>query len=149
MTDRTQSPRTATNTTATAIRAFPDPFDQHWGSAGLTVEFYGYRGSMSPCAMRDCVVAASVDFRTRLSFIEGPMTEIASSYSYSAGGVSLALIPSEGLFWYMWAFLPFLIQIFVRENEFKGTQFIIIRDGVGPIGSGHLIHESRDGLSVS
>ena len=78
-----------------------------------------------------------------------PMTETASSYSYTAGGVSLVLIPTEDLFWYMWGFLPVMIQIFVRDNEFKGTQFIILKDGVGPVGYGHLLDESRDGLSIS
>ena len=147
--DGTQSPTTTRNTTARAVRAFPDPFDTRWDSAGLTVEFYGYRGSVPPLAMSDCIAATCDDFRNHISDFQRPMTEAASSYSYTAGGVSLVLIPTEDLYWYMWGVLPFFIQVFVTENEFKGTQFIIIRDGVGPIGYGHLLDESGDGLSIS
>ena len=147
----TQSPTTTTttNATATAIRAFPDPFDRHWDEAGLTIEFYGYRGSIPPLAMSDCIAAASEDFRAHISDVQKPMTETASSFSYPAGDVFLVLVPTEDLYWYMWGFLPFLIQTFVTENEFKGTQFIIIKDGVGPVGYGHLLDEWGGGLSTS
>ena len=146
----TPSPTTTTtNATAAGLRAFPDPFDRHWDSAGLTLEFYGYRGSISLLAMSACIAAASDDFRTHISSIQKPMTETASSFSYSAGDVYLVLIPTEDLYWYMWGFLPFLIQTFVTENEFKGTQFIIIKDGFGPVGYGHLLDESGGGLSTS
>ena len=76
MTDGTQSPMTTTtNTTATALRAFPDPLDKRWDSAGLTVEFYGYRGSIPPLAMAGCIAAACDDFRNHVSVITRPMTE--------------------------------------------------------------------------
>ena len=99
--------------------------------------------------MRDCIQAACDDFRRHVPVIERPMTEANDSYSYSAGGVNLYLTPTEDLFWVTWGFLPMMFQVFVTENEFKGMQFIILRDGFGPVGSGHLIQESTGGLSLS
>ena len=106
--------------------AFPDPYDRRIVSIGLTMEFYGYRGSISPTAMRDCISAASSDVMRHVLMSETAMSMQAPSYSYTAGGVNLFLSPTEHLTWHMWAFVPAWIQEFVSENDFKGTQFILL-----------------------
>ena len=126
----------------TTANAFPDPFDRTFESLGLTIEFYGYRASISPMAMKECVAIASSEVVRHLLESETPMIMEAPSYSYSAGGVNLFLSPGESLTWHMWAFVPIWIQEFVTENEFKGTQFILLWEGFGDIGFGQLINTS-------
>ena len=125
--------------TKTTANAFPDPFDRDIASIGLTIEFYGYQGSISPIAMKDCISAASSDVVQHLVESEAPMTMESLSYAYSAGGVHLSLFPTDQLTWHMWAFIPIWIQEFVTENEFKGTQFILLWEGFGPVGMGQLV----------
>lgn len=119
--------------------AFPDPYDKIVESMGLTIEFYGYRGTVAPMAMRECIAAASNDVVRHLLERETPMEMDAPSYSYLAGGVNLFLKPGENLTWHLWAFIPIWIQEFVTENEFKGTQFILLINGLGAVGYGELI----------
>lgn len=129
------------------MRAFPDPYDKHIAQFGLTMEFYGYRGSISAVAMRDCIGLASNDVVRHLLSDEVPMSQEAASYSYSAGGVNLFLSPNEHLTWHMWAFVPVWIQEFVTENDFKETQFILLWEGIGEVGFGQLVSELNDTLS--
>lgn len=133
-------------TTATA-NAFPDPYDKEIESIGLTIEFYDYQGWTSSTAIRDCVSAASNDVVRHLLERETPMSVEAPSYTYSADGVSLFLIPDHSLTWHMWAFVPVWIQEFVTQNEFKGTQFILVWEGFGPVGFGQLMSTSTGVLS--
>lgn len=139
-----QTPITTTATTTT--NAFPDPYDKDFQSVGLTIEFYGYQGSISPNAMRDCISVASNDVVRHLLVSEAAMNMDDPSYSYSAGGVNLFLSPTEHLTWHMWAFVPIWIQEFVTENEFKGTQFILLWEGFGPVGYGQLTDTSTNTL---
>ena len=126
------------------IHSFPDPYDKHIADLGLTMEFYGYRGTISAVGMRDCVAVASDDIVRHLLVDEAPMSQEASSYSYSAGGVHLFLSPTEHLTWHMWAFVPIWIQEFVTENDFKETQFILLWEGFGVVGVGQLTTELND-----
>ena len=128
-----QQPENTTVATNMSSTAFPDPYDIHL--YGLTIEFYAYRGSISPTAMEEVITAASQDSlrHIRRELMTDP------SYSYSAGGVNLFLTPSERLTWSTWSLIPRRIQQFVTENGLKGTQFQILRDGVGPIGSGQIV----------
>ena len=139
-----QAPITTTATTTT--NAFPDPYDRRVQSIGLTIEFYGYQGSMSSSALRDCISVANTDVVRHLLISEAAMNMEAPSYTYSAGGVNLFLSPTENLKWHMWAFVPIWIQEFVTENEFKGTQFILLWEGLGPVGSGQLTNTSTNTL---
>lgn len=132
--------------TTTAINAFPDPYDRQFDS--LTIEFYGYRGHVSVSGMRDVVNAATNEFIEHILESGEPMTATASSYTYLAGGVNLFLNPTEGLTWQMWAFVPIRLQAFVTENEFKGTQFILLCEGLGPVGYGELLSTATKVLSA-
>lgn len=49
------------------------------------MEFYSYRGSIPPIAMRDCILAASSDVVRHLEMSEAAMSLQAPSYSYTAG----------------------------------------------------------------
>ncbi len=129
------------------MRPFPDPYDKHIAHSRWTMEFYGYRGSISAVAMRDCIGLASNDVVRHLLSDEVPMSQEAASYSYSAGGVNLFLSPGERLTWHMWAFVPIWIQEFVTENDFKGTQFVLLWEGIGEVGFGQLVSELKDTLS--
>ncbi|KAF6225976.1 hypothetical protein HO173_012643 [Letharia columbiana] len=132
---------------ATTTNAFPDPYDRNIESIGLTIEFYGYRGSISPFGLSDCISAASNDVVRHLLESEAPMNMEAPSYSYLDSGVNLFLIPNDSLTWHMWAFVPGWIQEFVTENEFKGTQFVLLWEGFGPVGFGQLVNTSTGTLS--
>ena len=132
--------------TTTAINAFPDPYNRQFDS--LTIEFYGYRGHVSATGMRDVVNAATNEFIEHIMQSGEPMTVTASSYTYLAGGVNLFLSPTEDLTWQIWAFVPIRLQAFVTENEFKGTQFILLWDGLGPVGYGELLSTPTNVLSA-
>ena len=134
----------STTTTSTGLKAFPDPYDEDHGQS-LTIEFYGYQGLISPIPMRDCVEAALRDTIEHFdSGIFGAMA--ADSYSYSADGVNLILRPEDTkLTWRMWAFVPTWILKFVTENEYKGTQFILLWRGLGVVGRGQLVSSSSTG----
>ena len=134
--------------TDVGVNKFPDPYDKIIESIGLTIEFYGYRGSISPIAMRDCISAASNDVVQHIHEGKGTVKMEAPSYSYSAGEVNLFLIPTEDLTWNMWAFVPVWILEFVTENNFRGAQFILLWEGFGPVGSGQLINTSTDTVSA-
>ena len=137
-----------TATSSATPNAYPDPFDTHLDVLDLTVEFYGYRGRISPEAMRNCIAAADNDIAQHAFAITEPMTLVAPRYSYSAGEVNLFLAPTETLTWYKWAILPTLIEQFVTANGLKGTQFIILEPRLGPVGYGQLTNTSTSLLSL-
>lgn len=134
--------------TRTTINAFPDPYDRTVESIGLTMEFYGYQGSIFPLDMRYCIATASNEIVRHLMEGEASVKLAAPSYSYSMGEINLFLDPGEDLTWAMWAYVPIWVQEFVTENQFKGTQFILMWEGLGPVGSGHLVNTSTHVLSL-
>ena len=125
-----------------AGNALPDPYDMTIQSIGLTIEFYGYQGSMSPTAISECISAAVYDVLQHVAESQATMRMEAPSYSYSAGGVNLFLSPKRNLKWGMWAFVPNWIQEFVATNGFRGTQFILLWEGFGVVGYGQLVSTS-------
>ena len=133
----------SSTTTSKALNALPDPYDRQFDS--LTIEFYGYQGHISATGMSHAVDAATTEFMEHILATAEPMTATAPSYSYSAGGVNLYLHPTEDLTWQMWAFVPIRIQAFVTENEFKETQFVLLWEGLGPVGYGQLVSISTNG----
>ena len=139
----------ALSSTANAAgNALPDPYDMTIQSIGLTIEFYGYRGSMSPTAIRDCIAIAIDDVLQHVVESEVTMRMEAPSYSYSAGEINLFLSPTRNLNWSMWGFVPTWIQEFVAANDFRGTQFILLWEGFGVVGSGQLINTSTNTAST-
>ena len=131
-----------------AGNSFTDPFDREFPSVGLTIEFYGYRGVIAPQAMSDCVSAAWNDVVSHLQESARPTVMAVGWYYYSAGDVDFLFKPGERLTWQMWAFVPAWIQEFVTENGFRGTQFILLFEGLGPMGHGQVV-STAGGLAVA
>lgn len=132
-------------TTYPAVNRFPDPHDITIQSIGLTVEFYGYRASIFPKAVGKCISAAINDVLQHVPKREEMMIIEAPYYSYSIGEVNLFLTPEKDLKWGMWAFVPYWMQEYVAANGYRGTQFILLWDGVGHVGTGQLTNTSTDG----
>ena len=137
-----------------AANNFPDPHDMIIPWSGLTIEFYGYRDYISPTTLEDCISLAFHDILQHLPQSEEKMIMGSPSYSYSVGEVNLFLSPSKDLTWGMWSFVPSWTRDFVAANGYRGTQFILLWDGFGPVGSGQMVNESTDsasrlGLSIS
>lgn len=126
-------------------RAYPDPYDKHYDN-GMTIEFYGYRGFVDVMAVAIIAGVASQDIANSLKggrSMDDVMSN--SSYSYSADSVDLCLIPEENLTWRMWAGGPIRIMDFVYNNDFKGTQFILLYRDLGVVGKGQLL-STRTGV---
>ena len=126
----------ATNTSVSVLpNPIPDPYDLRL--QGLTVQFSGYRGRVSPFGLEECVVAAYQDIQRHTS---SQTTMTAPSYSYSARGVNLSLRPEgQRLTWDVWYDVPLRIQGFVMKNKLRETQFVLLSDEFGRIGSGRLV----------
>ena len=139
---------TTTTLSTKATEGFPDPCSRHFALTSSTIEFYGYQGSIYPVGLLHCMEGAYRDVERYVEEGERSMTVVAPYFSYSAGGVNLFLQPNENLTWHLWSSMPFYIQQFVTENEFKGTQFILFKEDGGLLGYGHLINESISVLSV-
>lgn len=61
-------------------------------------------------------------------------------YVWSSGNVALYMIPEgEQLRVNIWCDVPRTITSFVIDNDLKGTQFIVLWRGLGPIASSHFI----------
>ena len=121
--------------TNTSVTARTDPYDMRF--PGMTIEFYGYRGSVSQAGLEGCVAAAYGDIQLHVSSWQTNMT--APSYSYTVGTANLFLAPGEHLTWMAWFDVPLRIQGFVMDNGLRETQFILLSDEFGPIGHGQLV----------
>lgn len=123
---------------------FPDPYEDVL-SGGITIEFYGYRkpNTVDSDNLIDCVVQAGVIAIQRIQGGQGDSAMGTSPYSWSSGNINLWLGPEE-LTWLEWTRVLSYIMSFVKYNELRGTQFGLSKDGVGPIGSGHLISEASE-----
>ena len=138
------SSSSSSSSSALTVNAIPDPTERYFGSIGLTIKFYGYRGSVSPRAMGTCVRLAFQDILAHVPQSAASMRVLATEYTYSAGGVTLVLVPRETLTWSMWGFVPIWIEEFVVENGLKGTQFVLTYTTFGAVAYGQLI-----GMSTS
>ena len=130
----------ATNTSVIVLPdPVPDPYDMQLQGMliGMTIQFYGYDGLVSRAGLEGCVDVAYDDIR--LHYDSGETTMMAPSFSYSVGGVNLYLRPEGNLTWGVWFNFPLRIQGFVIDNGLRETQFILLRDGFGQIGSGQLV----------
>ena len=126
----------ATNSSAIALPdPVPDPYDLRFQD--MTIEFYAYRGSVSEAGLLGCIEAAYEDLDSHHR--SGQTTIRAPSLSYSVGGVNLYLRPERNLTWLDWFDFPIRIQGFVLENGLRETQFRLLSDELGQIGSGQLV----------
>lgn len=115
----------------------------------LTIEFYGYQDPLNYFDMCNCESAALEDAKQKIKDHEGYNTMAPGPYVWSSGNVALYMIPAdEQLTWNKWYMMPRIITSFVEDNELKGTQFIVLWRGVGPIASGHFI-TTREAQSLT
>ena len=118
---------------------FPDPFDCRKGS--LVIEFYGYRkqNTVPSNDMNGCYFQAEAIALDKITHGQGEIPMGLDSQWWSLGSVYLWIEPREQMIWRDWFDLLLPIRLFVSNNRFKGTQFIILKDGLGPIGTGYVL----------
>ena len=123
----------------TSVSVLPDPVPEPYDMRfwGMAIELYAYRGSVSEAGLDGCVHAAYNDIQ--LHYGSGQTTIRAPSLSYTVGGVNLYLRPERNLTWDVWFNFPLRIQGFTMDNGLRETQFILLSDEHGQIGSGQLV----------
>ena len=123
--------------------SFPDPYDYVVHPNGLTIEFYGYRDTVTYTDLYSCMRRANDDVmkEVKAGRTQSPMGE--GPFVYDGGQATLYLSPDEHLTWSKWSLAPGAITKFVLANGLKGTQFILLWRGLGPVGYGHLVATSE------
>ena len=109
----------------------------------LTIEFYGYRGRVKYADLDNCIRRVNAEVMEEVKAGRAQSSMGASPYVYFGGQVTLYLSPGEDLTWSKWSLAPAAIKQFVLENVLKGTQFILLWHGLGPVGYGHLVAASE------
>ncbi len=129
-------------------RNYPDPYEKRVGDV-LTIEFYGYQEPLNYEDMCNCEIAALEDGEQKMRDHEGRNPMPPGPYVWSSGSVALHMIPEgEKLTWSKWYTVPRLITSFVEDNDLKGTQFIMLWRGLGPIASGRFV-TTREAQSLN
>lgn len=113
----------------------------------LTIEWYGYREPLTVSDTQRCVKKVTVEAAERVwsGYWATPM-EQGVPYSYLDGSVHLWLRiePGETLTWLHWSQVLFCFPQYAEANEWRGTQFAILRDVSGEpelVAIGHLLTE--------
>ena len=127
---------------------FPDPYDQVVNSM-LTIEFYGYRGTVALTDLWSCAGKAANEVYQKVKIARSDESMDEKPYVYSTSNVELYLIAGEGLTWKKWGSAPFAIAAFVQRNGLRGTQFILLWNGIGPVGYGQLISERQSSVTAT
>ena len=71
-------------------------------------------------------------------------------YVWSGGDATLFLSPDgEALTWARWSVAPLAIRQIIMSNAYRGTQFVLLWRGIGPVGYGQLIAEKSQAVSLS
>ena len=129
----------------TAYRNVSDPWDMPIPRTSLTIEWYGYRNPLPVTDAQRCVKKTAKEAAERVwgGYWATPM-EQALPYSYLAGSVHLWLQiePGETLTWLRWSEVLLCFPLYLEANEWRGTQFVILRDVSGEhelVAVGHLL----------
>ena len=129
---------------------FPDPYDFVTANPRLTIEFYGYQTPIHFVDLTLCVINANEDVMHEVTAGQGNFPMGPGPYVWTAGGATLFLSPEgEALTWARWTVAPLAIRKFIMLNAYRGTQFILLWRGVGPVGYGQLIAERSQAASLS
>ena len=115
----------------------------------LTIEFYDYRDEVKFPDLDRCMRRVNDEVREEVKAGRAQSSMVASPYIYVGGQVTLYLIPVAHLTWSRWSLAPVAIKRFVLENGLKGTQFILLWHGIGPIGQGALVTTSETRPSMT
>ena len=117
-------------------RNFEDPYELVVGENLLTIELYGYRGTVTFADMDNCIRAANADILQHISSGRAYTAMGRGPFVWSSGHVALHLYPSKQMTWTMWILAPVTLGFFITENGSKGTQFILLWHEIGPVGYG-------------
>ena len=112
-----------------------DPYDFHPAGTGQIIEFYDYRGPLSPDGVVNAINLASLSAHKR------PAENLIDTgqMHFTARDVQLLLYPEEDMTWRMWTNAIFGIRRFVKDKEmFFGWSFIILDRGDHIVGKGLL-----------
>ena len=123
---------------------FPDPYDFHKQS--FTVRFYGYRNpnTVPLDDLNGCYHQAKDIAASKVTEGQGESPVGTNPQSWSSGNVYLRIEPGEQITWRDWSTVLIFLRHFVYENQFKGTQFLILKDGLGQIGTGSILREPEE-----
>ena len=110
---------------------------------GLTIEFYGYRDKVKYANLDICMRRVNNEVREEVKAGRAQSSMGASPYIYFGGQVTLYLRPGEHLTWSRWSLAPPAIKRFALENGLRGTQFVLLWHGLGPVGYGFLAATSE------
>ena len=121
---------------------YPDPY-YYALSEVLTIELSGYHGRINDTDLWDCINNAMRDVELKVTTGQEATLMTQIRYFWSAGDVELYLTPGPHLTWRRWSQVPLGLRIFVRRNEHKGTQFVVLENGEWPMGYGQLIAASE------
>ena len=118
---------------------FPYPFDYHRGS--IVIRFHGYRkqNTVPSNDLNGCYFQSEAIVSDKITDGQGEIPMGTNPQWWSSGSVYLWIEPREQMIWRDWFDLLLPICLFVSNNGFKGTQFIILKDGLGPIGTGYIL----------
>ena len=103
----------------------------HIDGTPITIEWYGYRDPLPELETQHCISAAATQALAHVLGGQGSTPLGQRPYSYSAGSVNLWLRiePGETLIWVFGWNVLFYFPLYLRINEERGTQFIILREG--------------------
>ena len=123
-----------------------DPWDVPVEDTPMTIEWYGYRDALDMSRTTRCVEKAATEAIQRVwqGYWATPVGPLP--YSYSDGNVNLWLgvEPGETLVWLSWAEVLSMFPQYLVANEWRGTQFLVLRDEHGEtkvVAFGHLLEE--------
>ena len=115
----------------------------------LTIKFYDYRDEVKLADLDKCMRRVNDEVREEVKAGQAQSSMGASPYIYLRGQVTLYLSPGPHLTWSKWSLAPVAIKRFVLENGLKGTQFILLWHGLGPVGYGFLVATSETRSSMT
>ena len=127
---------------------YPDPY-YYVVADVLTIEFSGYHGKITSSDLYNCIEKAEDDVTHKIITGQTAALMTRIRYFWSAGNVELYLIAGPQLTWGRWSLAPFGIKRFVLDNQLKGTQFVLLWNGVLPVGYGQLIPASETSTAAT
>lgn len=115
-----------------------DPWDMSVPSTYLTVEWYGYRDPLPVSEAQHCINEAMREAMKALrSGVVRGLSHVPYSYSYGSANLWLKVEPDEVLTWLFWLQTLRTFTQYGEANEWRGTQFLLLR--YGPTGDTSLV----------
>ena len=128
----------------TAQSDVTDPWDMRVHDTSITIEWYGYRDQIPEFEVHGCVMRAATEAAHRVwgGHWATPMGPLPYSYSFGSVNLWLRIEPEEILLWLDWERVLFCFPHYLEANEWRGTQFVVLKDepgGTKVVAFGHLL----------